>query len=255
MRITRIHFFLTLLNLANLSFGQQEFLNELGPEKTESFEELVNSYERFLQLNYPTIEGKGERTRAFMQQLIDNKEPFKFDSLDAIQIISELDRTGLRKDIFLYEGETYEPTYEIERFFPEIEVKPDTSEIDDDFNDENIDYSKIDTSSWETFLAKYLAQLPPEERRREEEREKKRIERKKWSSNPNPNSLYHYALLKSDTSFIAYCWLRYDGLTPAISQTLLDLLADELEHWKTQMVFVLFSALGHPSRFQVKIII
>lgn len=224
--------------MANPSFGQQEFLNELGTEKAESFNKLVNSYERFLQLNYPAIEGKGEQTRAFMLQLIQEDMPLKYDSLDAIGIITELEQSGLRKDIFLFEGEVYKLTYDIEQFFPETEIEIDTSEIDDDFGDPRFDYSKIDTSSWEVFHARYLAQLPPDERKREEEREKKRIERRKWSPNPNPRSLYHYSLLRSDTLFVAYCLLRYDGLTPAITQTLLDFPTDDLENWQPQIVFV-----------------
>lgn len=171
-----------------------------------------------------------------MFHLIQDEKPLKFDSLGAIDIIEELEESGLRKDIYLFEGEEYEPTYDVVQFFPELEVKPDSSEIDDEYV--NFDLSLIDTSSWETFHTRHSTQLRPEERKREEEREQRRIERKKWSPNSNPSSLYHYALLKSDSSFVEYCWLRYDGLTPAITQTLTDFPADELENWKIQLVFV-----------------
>ncbi|MBR08791.1 MAG: hypothetical protein CMP48_14080 [Rickettsiales bacterium] len=235
MRIIRTIFLLTLLNLANPSFGQQKFLNELGTEKAESFIKLVNSYEQFLQLNYPTIEGKGERTRAFMLQLIEGQDPFKYDSLNAVQIINELEQSGLRKDIFLYVGEVYEPPYNIEQFFPDREVQVDTSEIDDDFGGDGFD----------EYLESITNELTEEQKRINEERDRKREENRIWQLENTADGLYHYALLKSDTSLSVYCEIRYYGLTPAITQTLLDFPTDELEDWRVQLPFVVDYYFGN----------
>ncbi|MEQ8471650.1 MAG: hypothetical protein RIC35_10705 [Marinoscillum sp.] len=221
--------------MTNLSFGQQEFLNELGTDKAESFNKLVNSYERFLQLNYPTIEGKGEQTRAFMLQLIQVNRTWKYDSLDAIDIIKDLEQSGFRKDIFLYEGEDYEPTYDVAQFFPETEVQIDTFEIDDDFGIDGLD----------EYLQLVTVEPTEEQRKIKEERDLKREENRIRPFENNPNGFYHYALLKSDTSLSVYCRIRYYRITPAITQTLLGFPTNKLEDWRVQLPLVVDYYFGN----------
>ncbi|MFK7952388.1 MAG: hypothetical protein AB8B73_06045, partial [Ekhidna sp.] len=85
LRITRAFFFLALLYLTNVSYGQQEFLNELGTVKAASFREFMDSYHSFLNSNYPNTSSLGEQTRKFMMGMV---EPLTYDSLAAINVIS-----------------------------------------------------------------------------------------------------------------------------------------------------------------------
>lgn len=224
MKVFRTIIFLSLFSCSGQPSERQQFLNELGNEKSESFEFLTDSYELFLKINYPNISRVGEQSREFMIQIIEDHEPFIFDSLNAIQVLTELERTGLRKDIYLYYGEIYKPTYDVEQFLPIVEPSNvDFSEVDDDF----VDLLPLDS-----------IEISKEQKQINLERERELIEERKWYTFPNENGLYNYALsktFKSDTSFVTYCEVRYHGLSPDLTTALSEISEHELELWQNQL--------------------
>ncbi len=239
LRIIRTFFFLTLLTSANFSFGQQEFLDELGTEKAESFRELMASYQNFLNTNFPNASSLGEQTRKFMMNMV-NDEPLNYDSLEAINLITSLEKSGLRKEIYLYADESYDSAYNLRQFL----TAEQADEIDEIIALNNREIDVPDSLKWKVFFQKHLESLPPEQRKKEEEMEARRNEGRKWASTTNPKSLYHYALLKTDTSFYTYCLIRIE-LFPAITEALTELSNDELETWNVQILFMVDYYLGN----------
>ncbi|MEO9870872.1 hypothetical protein [Ekhidna sp.] len=237
MRSIRTFILLTLLGLTNVSIGQQEFLNELGTEKAESFRKLIDSYQRFLSLNYPNASSLGEQTRSFMMQMVNGEKPLNYDSLDAINVISSLEQSGLRKEIYLYNEEEYEGNYELREFLSEVEA----DEIDESIAFDNREIIVNDSlkKKWDAIFQERFEQLSPEQKKIEEELEKRRKERKIWGSTPTPKGLFHYTLLKTDTSFYAYCLIRSMDNSPAITPALTELSNDELELWNIQIIFMI----------------
>ncbi|MER3328344.1 MAG: hypothetical protein RIF34_02110 [Candidatus Kapaibacterium sp.] len=169
-----------------------------------------------------------------------NDEPLTYDSLDAIHLISVLEESGLRKDICLFSEEIYEPKYNLRPFLTEEQA----DEIDKIIALNNREIDVPDCLKWEVFFQKHLERLPPEQRRKEEEMEDKRIEGRKWVCTPNPKGLYHYALLKTDTSFYVYCLIRSE-VFPAITAALTELPNDELEIWNVQIFLMVDYFLGN----------
>ena len=72
----------------------------------------------------------------------------------------------------------------------------------------------------------------------------RREERRKWGATPTAKGLFHYALLRTDTSFSAYCLLRSMQISPAITPALTELTNSELESWNVQIIFMIDYYLG-----------
>jgi hypothetical protein len=53
MRITLLLFLITLLGCSGMQTEQGIFYEELGSKKASSFKLLIDSYEQFLEYNYP----------------------------------------------------------------------------------------------------------------------------------------------------------------------------------------------------------
>ena len=143
----------------------------------------------------------------------------------------------------MYSSETYDSTYNLRQFL--------TNEIADEI-DESIALNNREVivndslkKKWDSIFQARFDQLSPEQKKREKEMEKKREERRRWSSTPTPKGLFHYALLKADTSFSAYCLVRSMGTSPAITRALIELSNDELELWNIQIIFMIDYYLGN----------
>ncbi len=221
--------------------GQQQFetfLKELGNDKAENFLNLKTSFENSLASSYPSLKTLGERTQAFLNeyQWTIHLERFYWqnsDSLKAIELLNELERSGLRKDIFLTSSELddYEK-FNIEQFIPEpSEVGPtiDLGELEDDFED---------------ILPAY--ELTEDQKRANEERERKFQEYLRKRPNINSNGLFFYALGKSmqtDTIFMDYVKLITLEVEPSpslmCSNYLNNFSLDELELWYNQIPLII----------------
>ncbi|WP_421764897.1 hypothetical protein [Ekhidna sp.] len=172
-----------------------------------------------------------------MMQLV-NGEPLDYDSINAIDLINTLEQTGLRKEISLYSEELYDPTYNLRQFL----TKDQADEIEENIILNYSDRDIPDSLKWDV---SYIEQMPPDQRKKEEQREAKRREGRKWGTAPNPTGLYHYALLKTDTSFYVYCLARTMGISIAITPALTELSNKELEDWNIQLLFMVDYYLGN----------
>lgn len=202
----------------------------------------MDSYQNFLNTNFPNSSNLGEQTRKFMMGMV-NEEPLTYDSLDAINVITLLEQSGLRKEIYLYSGESYDSTYFLRQFLTEDIA----NEIDENiaFNNREINVNDSLKNKWDSIFQAQFDQLPPEQKKREKEMEKKREERRRWGLTPTAKGLYHYALLKSDMSFSVYCLARTMGVSISITPALTELSNQELEGWNIQLIFMVDYYLGN----------
>lgn len=228
MRITLILYLLILYGCSGKQTEQEIFYMELGPKKASSFKLLMDSYEQFLESNYPDKKSFGERTTEFLNQILKDSLPVTFDSLNAVRLLAELDKSGLRQDIYLYQKENYNQVYDIDQFLPEQEPSEiDLSEVHDDFED----IFPIDT-----------IELSEEQKQLNLKREKNLDEYIRNRPYPNEKGLFLYGLsksMRSDTNFIAYCQIKREGLD--VSPTLIangylnNLTEADYERWENKI--------------------
>ena len=170
---------------------QKVFEEELGPIKVEALNALTDSYRKFLYDNYPDQPTLRDRLEHFLRDMLEMKKELNFDQANIKEVIHQMEKSGLRRDIFIYssEIESY-PEYPIEKFLPKDEVhdsmKVDLGEISEDFDD--------------VFYTKTTVKLTEEEQRAY----RKRVEKQKEiqaliarSPRFNTDGLYVYALAKA----------------------------------------------------------
>lgn len=105
----------------------EAFNTFLGAEKANALNVAVESFEQFLQNNYADLDNQNTRVKAFLRQLLEHNQPdslWQFETKKNLRIIELFETTGLRKDIWLYPNETYQPDYDIfELLQPEVQDK------------------------------------------------------------------------------------------------------------------------------------
>ena len=110
----------------------KDFDDFLGQDKATALNSAVESFEQFLKTNYPDLDNQSKRTRAFLEYHQNNFEPdatWNLPTKRNQKIISDFEESGLRKEIWIYGYEEYEPKYDIyEILHPE---EQDTSIIQD----------------------------------------------------------------------------------------------------------------------------
>ncbi|MEM6642780.1 MAG: hypothetical protein AAF616_07350 [Bacteroidota bacterium] len=118
-----------------------------------------------------------------------NDEPLNYDSLDAINLITSLEKSGLRKEVYLYAAESYDSTYNLRQFLTEEQA----DEIDKVIALDNREIILNDSlkNKWDSIFQARFDQLPLEQKKREQKMEEKREERRGWGSTPNPKGLFH----------------------------------------------------------------
>jgi len=177
-----------------------------------------------------------------MMQMVEG-DPLDYDSSNAIDVINALERTGLRKEICLNNEETYETDYNIYQFLSLSQANEIKENIA--FNSQEVVVNDSLKRKWDSVFQAEYERLPPEQKRIEEKIRAKRQEGIKWGSDPNPQGLYHYALLKTDTSFYGYCLVRSMDVSIAITPALTELSYEELENWNIQLLFIVDYYLGN----------
>jgi len=100
----------------------EEFNAFLGMERAEVLDATVASFQDFLVANYPDYYDEGERTLDFLKELnkilndssrLSLNPKWKFDTERNKILIGEWESTGLRKEVWLYGYEYYEPKHAI----------------------------------------------------------------------------------------------------------------------------------------------
>jgi hypothetical protein len=133
-----------------------EFNDFLGKDRANALNSAVESLDQFLETNYSDFDNQTNRTKAFLEYFQENSKPDSSWYLPTKQIqkiISDFETSGLRKEIWVYGYEEYEPKYDIHNILPTEEEEMDTSNIHElgeiEFvfsEDEIIPLSNIDTA-------------------------------------------------------------------------------------------------------------
>jgi hypothetical protein len=180
------------------------FNDFLGQDKTTALNAAVKSFDHFLKTNYSDFDNQTKRTKAFLEYLQENFEPDSTWNLPTKRnqkIIFDFEASELRKEIWIYDYEEYEPKYDIYKILPPEEQ--DTTNIqdlgeldlDDLIEEEIIPILNIDSAE--------IARREKEIARREKETE----ERIRNSLHFNNYGQYLYALAKynvNDTTIQEY---------------------------------------------------
>lgn len=180
---------------------QEIFIGELGTKKAEALNALSASFENFLVLNYPKEPTLDGRTKEFLTDILNNRPLGKFIQPNSNNVLESLEKSGLRKDIYIYssEVESYTNDYQIEQYLPKNKVASmDLSEVNENF---------------EEMLG--TIELSEEQILANEKREKRNIEYSKQRPNTNTKGLFLYALAKSmqsDSTALPYVEFKMTGL-------------------------------------------
>lgn len=114
----------------------QEFNEILGEEQSSAFDQAVESYKKFLELNYSDQESLIDQSSQFLKdfQSIHTSGPPDWKFPDDIQaVLNHWEKSGLRKEIRLWPNENYQPNH-----FPDLNENDSTDsekievEIDDE---------------------------------------------------------------------------------------------------------------------------
>lgn len=178
----------------------KDFNDFLGRDKMIALNSAVESFDLFLKTNYPDSDNQSKRTRAFLEFLHENSEPdstWNLPTKTNQKIVSDFETSGLRKEIWLYGYEEYEPKYDIYEILPPDEQ--DTSNIQD--------LGEIDFE----LIEEEIIPLPNIDSVERAKREKEMEERIKNSLHFNDYGQYLYALTKytlKDTTIQDYVYVK-----------------------------------------------
>lgn len=97
------------------SQGRLDAFNKiLGTKQSEAFDQAVESYGKFLELNYSVQTSVVEQNLAFLDDFINmdvsNRPNWKFPN-DIEAVLEQWEESGLRKEMWLWPNEHYEPNY------------------------------------------------------------------------------------------------------------------------------------------------
>ncbi len=164
----------------------EDFNKFLGEERALVLQDAVDCFDQFLVNNYPYADNKTERIASFLEQIADHNEPdnsWLFDQDCNEKIIGSFESTGLRKEICLYEYESYESENEFSEVLPPP-LPVDTMNIKD-LGELNLDLIEEDIIP--------ISNIDREKQVKIQEEQEERNER---SLNSNGEGDYIFALLK-----------------------------------------------------------
>lgn len=171
-----------------------EFNAFLGQEKAAALTAAVESFDLFLEANFPSNEGKS--TEAFLEYYYMGNTPdatWIFQTNQNKEILSAFESSGLRKEIWKYGYEEYESHYNINEILPPEEKG----------NSETEYLGELDIDIIYEEIVPLIIRDSSEVARRDKEI----AERKRNSLRVNSNGQYLYALAKytlPDTLIEAY---------------------------------------------------
>ena len=97
----------------------KSFNSLLGKEKSYAMNQAIVSFEHFLNVNYPESNTQSDRIKSFLEQLSNDYQSESdvsliYETTNNMRIINLWEKSGLRKEIWTYGYENYEPTHNIE---------------------------------------------------------------------------------------------------------------------------------------------
>ncbi len=199
-----------------------KFFNEfLGKDKAEALDAAVESFHFFLKVNYTEKRTIGERTALFLKSI--SEEPYfdknwKFNSKQNSELIAKLEKSRLRKDLYLYGFENYDYHFNlIEIYNPYC------------LENENNDSVDLDSLNFSQFIEEVdIIEFNTEDsiREKRDQEFKRRMENTLFFNN---RGLFLYALAKfgsKDTLITSYLDAKIiagDILTPMLAKGLLQM--------------------------------
>jgi hypothetical protein len=99
-----------------------QFRKFLGKQESKAFDNLVKSYEIFLSKNM-IGDTEGEKTYNFLnyfisEENINTKPNWIYETKKNREIIHQMDISGIRQEIYLYQNEKYKLKFDIKEFIP-----------------------------------------------------------------------------------------------------------------------------------------
>lgn len=186
----KLYIFLLILIYPQSVFSQhvdrEVFNATLGDEKAQAYSTLEKSFEEFLNLNYPHQNSLSEKIRSYLADLQNQNFNWIYDESLSDVTLTQLERSGLRRDILIYKNETYSERFDFSNYLNENGSNPETDsfvEIDDDFEE--------------------IVEVPLPTRKEDKQLKKEEIERQKIRDKfplPNKNGRFYYALAKAQTN-------------------------------------------------------
>lgn len=122
------------------------FIAFSGPEDAEMLEILNYSFDTLLQTIYPDIPGFQDRLSVFLVDYSEQNDfyggfPFSSDSVSYRALKNQMEESGFRKLVYIYEEESDQQNYDLSQFIPE-EEEPEptviTAPLDLDLIEEEI---------------------------------------------------------------------------------------------------------------------
>lgn len=90
----------------------EEFNHSIGPEKAEILKSAIKSFDKFLILNFPDEKSENNRIIRFLNAIQENEyeiyQNWTFNAELDKNIIEEFEKSGLRKDVWMYGYELLE---------------------------------------------------------------------------------------------------------------------------------------------------
>ena len=160
---------LCLTGNINCQVPLQDFNEILGKQQSSAFDLAVESYKKFLELNYSNEEFLTDRNSQFLKdfQSIYTSGPPNWKFPDDIQaVLNEWENSGLRKEIRLWPNENYQPAH-----FPDLDENDSTDsekievEIEDVIipirmrDNQTVSEPRIDSSLHSNTFGKFLYAL------------------------------------------------------------------------------------------------
>ena len=147
----------------DLSKNDLKGLNDfLGEQKTGALNTLIQSFDNFLQLNYPQFEKGNARIQQYLLDhdkanlyYPDSLPKWKFDHKDISSTLEQLEISGMRKEICIYGYEKPGNTYSLDGFFADPFADIDTNDLGsliiEDLEEEIIPiwYGDMDSTEWQ----------------------------------------------------------------------------------------------------------
>ncbi|QDH78121.1 hypothetical protein FKX85_03340 [Echinicola soli] len=233
----RLYLFLLFFIFSRVSVCQQVdrdiFDSTLGEEKAYAYSVLEGSFEKFLKSNYANRHSLSERIKGFLKDIQKQNINWTFDDSLSYSTLLQIEKSGLRKDILLYESEAYHERFPFEKYIEEYESSEEISnsgEIDENF--EEIIEIPLTSEGNEKGVIK-------------DELEFQQLKDK--FPKPNRNGLFYYALAKAQTNnddIIAYVSLITEfEESPSPSLLAFAFLSgfsdDELVGWENKLILII----------------
>lgn len=185
----KLYLILLVFSISQLAIGQQldreVFESTLGKDKAYAYSVLEVSFEEFLKLNYPNGSSLSERVKSYLKDIKNQNINWTFNDSLSISTLEQLEKSGLRRDILLYNNESYKERFDFENYLNKdtSTVEIETGGVDEDFEE--------------------IKEIPLTDRKEEKTFRKEELKRQKQRSKfptPNRNGLFYYALVKAQSN-------------------------------------------------------